>query len=259
MLGDHFGITLGSVWLHLGIVLVGINHINVSSVGVGVCYNRNYSGSKLANVGTYVVSSTICPRESAPQGLGRVSFREFVPGSSSHHVVRRMLAPRSSLQCITPPGFTTVASTNVGTLRPGELRTCRIAERSGVTARMKELDVMFNSSRLDVLGIRDGTLQVSGEIALQLYAVFSASADARGCDGSQTWVKRCLKRYYTSANQVSPRILCVTLAFDSIRHYFISAHTPIGDAEKKKGGVLVRHRPCDCRASIPFWSQNWLE
>ena len=46
------------------------------------------------------------------------------------------------------------------------------------------------------------------------------------------WIKRSLKKYYIAANEISPRLLRITLDIFGLKVHILSGHAPIAAADE---------------------------
>ena len=82
-----------------------------------------------------------------------------------------------------------VATANVGTLRPGELKRLN-ASSLGVTPRCKELSVKFAEAGLHAFMVQETRLQVIGIASTSKYDLYRSPANEQGLDGTHVWLDK---------------------------------------------------------------------
>ena len=164
----------------------------------------------------------------------------FIPGAPSHNL--RIISPQKAdnsdafslrqllgTQAANALDNLTVATANVRTLHPGELRSSS-SKAVGSTARMEELDSLFALAGVRIIGMQETRIQSDGAMHLPNYRVYSSSATPSGESGIQIWISHCLTFLVTAVQPVSSRILHLSLQIAASMVHVVAAHAPINDA-----------------------------
>ena len=189
---------------------------------------------------TDVPSERLCQAAHTTQPLG-----ECLLARIASLAYRRRRARRSTWVELSVFLSPRIVSANVCTLRPGEFRVNNTKSKSriqsGLTCRIKELNRQLSDAKVDVVCMQEGRLSLSGEIESNEFSIFRSAAYANGNCGVMVWIKRSLKKYYIAANEISPRLLRITLDIFGLKVHILSGHAPIAAADEFEKNAFWDH------------------
>jgi hypothetical protein len=125
-----------------------------------------------------------------------------------------------------------VATANVKTLHPEELRRCQQAGAS-YNEKIRRLDCDFHSLGLGLVGIQESSIQGDVRREQENYTAFTSGATVAGFLGCESWVhKDIVVKHKITAAAISPRLLIVTIRGKLLIKHIV-AHAPTAaDSEK---------------------------
>ena len=128
-----------------------------------------------------------------------------------------------------------LASANVSTLHPKELRSSAGVQGCHSTGRMQYLDRMFAQAKIDVACVQEGRLPGDGDSECVNFKMYRAGASKQGCGGVQVWLSHRLASFVSATVVRSPWIMRVVLTLSCMHLHIISAHAPFeSDSETRK-------------------------
>ena len=121
-----------------------------------------------------------------------------------------------------------VATANVSTLWPKELRGLGGAYGVEMLSRVAMLERQFDSRGMALVGLQETRLQKSGQADGSVYCIVSAPANGKGVGGVQIWVRRSWIMERPCITHTSSQVLAAKLRLsDGTSLGLVCGHAPI--------------------------------
>ena len=167
--------------------------------------------------------------------------QQQLPGTVRNYSARGCVPRRSFNRRASSVGLPMdlgLATANVSTVHPHELKRSSGLQGCDVTSRMLELDEKFFRAGIMIACIQEGRLPCDGESNAINFKMYHAGASKCGAGGVQIWIAHCLVKYVTGVTVRSPWIMRVTLRFRSACFHVVSAHAPFEKAALSRRNVF---------------------
>ena len=121
----------------------------------------------------------------------------------------------------------TIATVNVSTLFPKELRAKTGARSIDQLTRVALLEKQFVKAEIDIAGLQETRLQREGSMNASEYTIVSAPASKKGVGGCQIWIRSGLCEGRPRVVEASEQVLAIIIVDKEGRHTgAVSAHAP---------------------------------